>query len=60
MIQGGFPLEEYLESCDDDLLKRIIQVYTQHKYEGREGTVAHLTALFTTVLEERLNAEDDN
>lgn len=60
MIQNKSPLEEYAESCDDSMLKRIIQVYTQHKYEGREEIVDHLTMLFATVLEERFNAEDDN
>jgi len=60
MIQNRSPLEEYLESCDDGLLKRIIQVYAQYKYEGREEIVSHLTALFTKVLEEKLNAENDN
>jgi len=60
MIQGKSPLEEYLESCDDSLLKRIIQVYAKHKYEGREGVVDHLTTLFAAVLEERLDEEGDN
>jgi len=60
MVQGKSPLEEYLESCDDSLLNRIIQAYAQYKYESKEEIVSHLTTLFTKVLEEKLNAEDDN
>jgi hypothetical protein len=60
VVKGKSPLEEYLKSCSDSLLKRTIQVYAQHKYEGKEGVVSHLATLFATVLEERLNAEDDN
>jgi hypothetical protein len=53
-------LEEYASSCGDSLLERTIKVYEKHRYEGKEELDGHLTALFTEVLRERLNAEDDS
>ncbi len=53
-------LEEYADTCDDSLLERIIQVYAQHRYESKDAVVKHLTALFTEVVEETLDEENDN
>ena len=58
MISNKSPIEEYAESCEKELLKRVIQIYAHHKYEGKEVVVNHLTTLFAAILEEELDAKD--
>jgi hypothetical protein len=59
-MQDQGPLQEYAETCENDLLKRIIEVYAQHKHESRDAIASCLTTSFGTILEERLNARSED
>lgn len=60
MQQNKAPIEEFVEHCRDDLLTRILDVYIKHRQEGREQAIGSITALFATILEERLNARKND
>jgi hypothetical protein len=53
-------LIEYVQSCDDPLLKKILECYSQHQNESKETASAHLTSLFSRLLEERINEQSDD
>ncbi|MFW6116773.1 MAG: hypothetical protein ACOC6F_03510 [bacterium] len=59
-MQNKHPLQEYAESCEDDLLRQIIEAYAQYKYESNDAIANRLKALFGRVLEERLDASTED
>jgi hypothetical protein len=59
MTQGISPIERYMEECEDDLLKQLLELYNRHKYAGKEEIVKHMLELFATTFEEKLNAAED-
>ena len=60
MQQNEAPIEKFVEQCREGLLARILGVYIKHRQEGREQAMENMTDLFATMLEERLNAEEND